>query len=261
MTGRDRIVLIVVVVAAVLGAGWILAVSPERKKANELSTQVAAAQTQLASAESKVSSARAAQSQYAAAYASIVNLGKAVPPSEEVPALIYQLQAASNEKDVHFSSISASSSGATASPSGASASSSAASGASASGSAASSTANASLTRLPFSFGFEGSYFDLEHLFNQLSDFATLTASGQLEVSGRLLTIQSVSLSPAGGPESGKSSSQLTGSITATAYVLPASQGLTGATSPSSANGATTSPASSATAASSPTSPAIVTAHP
>jgi hypothetical protein len=256
MTGRDRTVLLVVVVAAMLGAVWILAVSPERKKANELSTQVAAAQTQLASAEGMVSSARAAQAQYGAAYASIVNLGKAVPPSQEVPALIYQLQAASNEKDVHFSSITASA----ASASGASASASTGSSA-ARGSSGSSAASVDLSDLPFSFVFEGSYFDLEHLFSQLTKFATLTASGQLEVSGRLLTIQSVSLSQAGSSEPGKSANQLTGSITATAYMLPAGQGLTGAASPSSPSGAATSAASSTTPASAPTSPAIVTAHP
>ncbi len=95
MTGRDRIVLIGIVVIAILGATWMLGVSPERKKAAQLDTQVAEAQAQLASAESKVSSARAAQSQYATAYASLVSIGKAVPPGDEVPSLIEELSHAS----------------------------------------------------------------------------------------------------------------------------------------------------------------------
>ena len=49
-----------------------------------------------------MASARAAQSQYAAAYASVVNLGKAVPPSQEVPALIDQLAQATNQKNVEL---------------------------------------------------------------------------------------------------------------------------------------------------------------
>jgi hypothetical protein len=100
MTGRDRMVLIVISVVVVLGAAWMLVVSPERQQANKLAGQVAAAQAQVTAAESTVSSARAAQSQYAAAYASLVNIGKAVPPSDEVPALIDQLTQASNEKSV-----------------------------------------------------------------------------------------------------------------------------------------------------------------
>jgi Tfp pilus assembly protein PilO len=238
-------VLIAIVVVAVLGAGWMLVVSPERKKASELSTQVASAQTQLASAEGQVSSAHAAQARYSAAYASIVSLGKAVPPSEEVPSLIDELQRASSQKYVEFSSITSSVS----SGSSADASTSVSAGAS---------AGAGLSELPFTFIFEGSYFDLEHLFNQLTSFATVSASGEPQISGRLLTVQSVKLTPASS-ESSKDSGVLTGSITATAYEMPASQGLSSATG-SSASGSAT-PASSTTAAGSPTSPAIVRLNP
>jgi Tfp pilus assembly protein PilO len=238
MTGRDRIVLIGVVVVAVLAAAWMLVVSPERKQASQLSSEVAADQTQLASAEGKVASARAAQSQYAAAYSSIVSLGKAVPPSEEVPGLIDQLAQATHEKDVEFASI-------------------------ASGGAGGS-ASAGFTQLPFTFTFEGSYFDLEHLFGQLTDFATLGASGALEVNGRLLTIQGVRLAPAGVgscTEAAANAGKLTGSITATAYVLPASQGLTGTGGAASAAGAGATPAASTAAPSSTNAPAIVTVNP
>jgi Tfp pilus assembly protein PilO len=242
MTGRDRIVIIGVVVAVVLAAAWMLVVSPERKQASQLSGEVAADQAQLASAEGKVASARAAQSQYAAAYASIVSLGKAVPPSQEVPALIDQLAQASHKKNVEFASISSGSSG--------------------SSSASAGAAAGSFSNLPFTFTFEGSYFDLEHLFSQLTSFATLSASGDLQVNGRLLTIQSVKLSAASNSsEASKSASgELTGSITATAYVLPASQGLTGAGSgAAAATGAT--PASNTATGASSNAPAIVRVNP
>jgi Tfp pilus assembly protein PilO len=252
MTGRDRMVLIGIVVVAVLGAVWMLGVSPERQKASQLDTQVAAAQAQLASAEDKVSTARAAQSQYASAYASLVSIGKAVPPSDEVPSLIEELSQASNEKQVDFTSITNSSS------SGASTSSSTSS----SSSSSSSSSAAGISDEPFSFVFEGNYFDLEHLFSQLTAFATLDSAGTLEVNGRLLTIQSVRLAPASsGSEPGKNKGVLTGTITATAYVLPAAQGLTGATGSATPAGSAASPAASSTPASSPTSPAIVRVNP
>jgi hypothetical protein len=247
MTGRDRMVIIGVALVVVLGAAWMLVVSPERKQASKLNAQVAAAKAALSSAEGQVASARTAQSQYAAAYASVVSLGKAVPPSQEVPSLIYELTQASDQKNVGFSSIATTTSSAASTP------------ASASGASAAATG---FTQLPFTFVFEGSFFDLEHLFRQLTDFTTQSPSGALQVSGRLLTIQSVKLAPAttGTVQDKGAPSNLTGTITADAYVLPASQGLTAAATATSPAGATT-PASTTGAASSPTAPATVTVTP
>jgi Tfp pilus assembly protein PilO len=246
MTGRDRIVIMVIVVAVVLAGVWMEVVSPERKQVGELNSQVASAQSQLTAAEGKVADAKGAQSQYATAYAATVNLGKAVPPSQEVASLIDQLTQASNQRDVYFSSIANGTAGA---------------GTSSAGAAASATATAAgLTQLPFTFTFEGSYFDLEHLFNRLTDFTKLDGSGNIEVSGRLLTIRSVSLTPASSATSGTGkTSELTGAITAAAYVLPASQSLTGSATPASPTGAGTGTTSSST--SSPVSPAIVKVNP
>jgi hypothetical protein len=243
MTGRDRMVLIGVVVLVILGAAWVLVVSPERKQAKKLGAQVTEAQTQLASAESELTSARRAQSQYQTAYSSIVSLGKAVPPKEEVPSLIYQLERASNQKDVDFSSI---------------VSGAGSSGSSTSASTVAAAAPTGFTQMPFTFIFNGSFFDLDHLFQQLARFTQRTPSGDLQVSGRLLTIQSVKLAPGTSTGSTGKTEGLTGTITASAYVLPASQGLTG--TPSSATGATT-PASTTGASSSSTAPAIVRVNP
>jgi type IV pilus assembly PilO-like protein len=248
MTGRDRMVVIGLVVLAVLGAAWVLVVSPERKQASKLSAQVAESQNQLSSAESQLASAKTAQSQYETAYASIVSLGKAVPPSEEVPSLIDQLAQASNDKAVDFSSIVSSTGSATT--------------ATASAATTAAATPAAFTQMPFTFIFNGSFFDLDHLFQQLTDFTLQTSSGSLEVSGRLLTVQSVKLAPlntgSGAGSAGSASGQLTGTITATAYVLPASQGLTGSASPPAGS---TTPASSTGTSSSPTTPAIVRANP
>jgi hypothetical protein len=258
MTTRDRLMLIAMCTFVVLAAAWFGVVAPERDKASKLETRVSTASTQLSSAESELSNAKAAQTRYSAAYSSIVSLGKAVPPSQEIPSLVYQLAQASNRKNVDFSSIVAGAPGA----SGASGA-SAASGASSpspspsasSGSGAAATvpaATSSFTQMPFTFVFTGSFFDLEHLFGQLDRFTVHTASGQLQVSGRLLTIEGVRLAPlttTGTTPSGL----LTGTITATAYVLPANQTLTGGASPSSPAGAGSSSASAAA------TPAIVRA--
>jgi Tfp pilus assembly protein PilO len=253
MTTRDRTVLIAVVLVAALGAAWLLVVSPEREKASKLHGQIASAQAQLATAESQLTDARGAETKYSAAYEAVVNLGKAVPPSQEVPSLIYQISQASNQKRVDFASI------ATGTGSGSSTSSSASASAATAASGAATTASSAFTQLPFTFTFEGGFLQLERLFHQLDDFTTLTAPGHVAVSGRLLTVQSVKLAPADG--SGLTRTNvLSGTVTATAYVLPASQGLTaGASVASPVAGGATPAAASGT--SSPTTPAIVKATP
>jgi hypothetical protein len=252
MTNRDRFVLIAVSALAVLAAAWLLVVSPERKQAASLKTQVDTASAQLASAAGDVSHARADQARYAAAYASIVSLGKAVPAGQEVPSLVYQLAQASQQKHVDFSSIAAS------------AGSAGSSSATATTPVASTAASAGFTQMPFTFVFSGSFDDLYRLFQQLNRFTTRTSAGGLQVSGRLLTIQGAKLSPvtSGAPTGGaKRSEQLTGTITATAYVLPASQGLTGGASPASPAGTSTTPVSSPGAASAPSAPAVARVSP
>jgi Type II secretion system (T2SS), protein M len=249
MTGRDRIVLIGFSVLAVLAAVWLLAVSPERQEAAKLSAQVSAASAQLAAAEGQLASARSAQVKYTSAYASIVSLGKAVPPGQEVPSLVYQLDQASNQKQVEFSSITSSSGSGSSAP--------------ASASATPVAAATGFTAMPFTFVFNGSFVDLYHLFQQLNGFTVRTSSGDLQVTGRLLTIQSTKLAPVTSSGAGKGSAQqLTGTITATAYVLPATQGLTGGATATGPVGATTTQTASTTAgASSPTAPAVIKVNP
>jgi len=257
MSARDRTVVMVIAALGVLAAAWLLAVAPKREQAANLGGQVAAAQAQLATAQSQVASASAAQSQYAAAYTAIVRLGKAVPASQEVPSLIFQLAQASNRKNVEFASITNGSGGTGTGGTSAGGSSAGSSTSAAAGAGAS----AGFTQMPFTFVFNGNFADLYHLFQQLNRFTLRTASGALAVSGRLLTIQGVRLAPyageggsagagAGGSGRGAGSEQLSGAITATAYVLPAGQGLTGGATPAgpagggSASGQTASVSSS-----------------
>jgi hypothetical protein len=250
MTARDRGILIGLVSLALLAAAWFKLVAPEREKASKLAASVSAESAQLATAQSEVANAQGARGRYAAAYDSIVNLGKAVPPAQEVPSLIYQLDQASNQKQVEFNSIVTGGSSGSGSP--------VASGASGGtgASAASTTASSGFSQMPFTFVFNGSFFNLEHLFQQLNRFTQRSASGSLQVSGRLLTVQSVKLGPltsGAGAEAPKGA--LSGTITATAYVLPASQGLTAGASPAGPAGAT------AASSGSPTTPAIARVTP
>jgi len=242
MTGRDRIVIMVVGVIAVIGAVWVLAVSPERDKASKLTAQVDAAKTQLQTAEGELANAHSAQAQYAAAYTSVVRLGKAVPASQEVPSLMYQVAHASNKKNVEFASIVSGTGGSSSTPT-----------------AAAGVTPAGFTQMPFTFTFNGTFFDLEKLFHRMDRFTVRTTAGGLRVSGRLLTIQGVKLAPKteGNAKQTSTKVPLTGTVTATAYVLPASQGLTGGATPTSPSGGSGT-ATASTGSSSPVPTASVT---
>jgi Tfp pilus assembly protein PilO len=237
MTSRDRLVAMAVAILAVLGGGWLFILSPESKKAASLQSEIATAATQLATAESQLAGARAAQARYSSEYATIVRLGKAVPPTREMPSLVYELAQASEDKHVDLSSITY---GTTGTP----------------GSTPSAPAAVSgFTQLPLSFGFSGGFGDLYNLFKALDALALRTPSGGLQVNGRLLTIQSVKLAPSSS-EAGKTGSPLlSGTITATAYVLPASQTLTGGATAAAPSGASPASASSR-GATAPTAPAL-----
>jgi hypothetical protein len=242
MTTRDRIVVMVIAVAVVAIGGWMLVVSPKRKEVKTYEQQVASAQTQLSKADSELSGAKAAQAQYATSYAAVVRLGKAVPPSQEVASLIYELEQSSDQHSVGFNSIAYGSGGGSSSSTAA---------------PAASATPASFTAMPFNFVFYGGFFSLEHLFRGLTEFTTHGSDGSLQVSGRLLTIQSVKLAPEGATVG--RAPKLTGDVTATAYVLPAGQTLTGGATPATPAGSA-SPASTG-AAGATTAPAVARVTP
>lgn len=250
MTARDRLMLVgMVALLALLGA-WFLAVAPERERASKVSAEVETARQQLATAETQADDASNARARYSSAYASLVSLGQAVPAEPETPALIYMLDRASHRRDVQFSSIV----NGTTSSGGTSTTSTAATPATA-------NTSAGFAQQPFTFVFEGSFVDLYKLLDQLEGFTVQTTAGTLNVKGRLLTIDGVSLVPGGEGQNSSGASkpgsrQLSGSITATAYVLPTGQSaLAGATSAGPGGTSAAASATSSPPSGSATSPA------
>lgn len=250
MTGRDRLMLMAMVALAILVGGYLMVVAPERKKASSLSAEVLAAGQQLQSAETEATEATSARSHYATAYASLVSLGPAVPATGETPSLVYALASVTHERNVEFESIgnSSGSSGSAASTASHAASPSAA-------------AVATFSQEPFTFNFSGSFIDLYKLLGQLEGFTNQTASGSLQVNGRLLTIDGVQLA---GGEAGSGTAKdgskggLKVTVTATAYVLPAGQSTLAGASPTAPSGVTPTSTGSG---SSPTSAAVIKAGP
>lgn len=216
MTVRDRTVLVVVLAVAALAAGWLLVVQPKRATAAKLGASVQAEQAQLNTVEAKVAADEQARAAFPADYAEIAQLGEAVPQDDEVPSLIYELQSAAKASHVDFQGLQVTESGS-----------------STTGTSSGTTGTAS-TALPpgvsdtgsgfgaeqFSFTFNGDFFNLSDFLGRLESFVVANGS-TVRVSGRLMTLNALALGPAphGGPN-------MVANVSATTYLLPASQGLT-----------------------------------
>lgn len=240
MTGRDRMVIIVVLTLGAIVAGWLMVVSPKRSQASALGGQIASVQSQLDSARSEVAAGESARTAFAGQYAQLARLGEAVPPSDDVPSLIYQVQNAAQAARVSLrsleltpgsSSTSSTSSTTTSSPSSSTSSSSTLPPGAAVGAAG-------LPTDQFTFTLTGNFFSLANFFDRIQKFVVGSGS-RLLISGRLMTINAISLAPGatGFP-------QITANVSATTYIDPATQGPTdGATSAGPATSASTPQAS------------------
>ena len=99
MTARDRIVALVVGAVALLGAFWFLALSPKRKDAADLGAKITAAQQRLDTARQSVATAHAPpRSATTSTTRRSRKLGKAVPADDDVASLVYQLNHVSQRR-------------------------------------------------------------------------------------------------------------------------------------------------------------------
>jgi hypothetical protein len=242
MSGRDRIVLAIVLALAAVAGSWLLVIQPQRDQASKLGKQVSAAEAQLASERALVAQDEAARNSFASSYTQLARLGEAVPTDDNVPSLIYELQGAASATGVDFRSLTLQSSSGSSTPP-PSTPASGKSGASTTGSTAApgsaQAASALVGGLPpgasigpagfpeeqFAFTFQGNFFHLANFFKRLDNFV-VTTNKRVSVSGRLMTLNAFSLGPApqGFPA-------ITASISATTYLVPSSQGLLAGASP------------------------------
>jgi hypothetical protein len=286
VTGRDRIVLLVLLGAALLAGFWFTQIAPKRETLKTLDADIATQRKRLDQARATETQATAAKRRYDSDYATVARLGKAVPVDDNVPSLVYQLESAAKGAKVDFRSLKLNASGggapaptpapapaASGSSAGASSGSSSGSSGSASGSSSGSSGSASgsspgssgtataaggtpaatqaaaatlppgasvgpagFPTMPFTFVFDGSFFSMEKFLRNVDGF-TRVRGEQLSVSGRLLSIDGFSLtaSRSGFP-------RVKATLAATAYLLPADEGLTAGATPAGPTPAAGTPA-------------------
>lgn len=209
-----RTALAVLFVIAVAAAFWLVLLSPKRDKANELKNQAATLTSELETAHAQEQEGLAAKKGFAADYAKLVQLGKAVPNDAATSSLLVELEALGTLSRTSFKGITLSGEGgeetvegseelpplgAKPGPSG-------------------------FLAMPYALEFEGGFFDVASFIHKL-DSLVKTKSGEVDARGRLVMIDGFELSP-NGESAGSSNGSLVAHFTVNTYVTPPGQGLT-----------------------------------
>lgn len=244
MSSSSRLIVSILLVAALGIAFWMLALGPKREEADELAAQVGQLRVTLSEAENKATEAAAARREFPEDYEQLVLLGQAVPAGDETASLLVELNHVATSAGVKFQSIELSGEGEAAPASEAVAppatpSSSATSGAvPASATTPPTEAAASvmplgasigpagLAKMPYSLTFTGDFFDFADFIEKINSLVD-TSNGKVAVDGRLVTLDGFALS--GTPEGGFK--RLNATFAVTTYLVPPSQGITAGASP------------------------------
>ncbi len=222
MTENTKIALAVVVMIALAGAFWLLLLSPKRDEANQLSEQITGLTAEVTSARQEAATALVAKKNFAADYRQLVELGAAVPAEAATPSLLIQLNGLSDRAKTSFQSI------ALGSVSGGAAGAESGEGA-AELPLGASAGPSGFAAMPYTLDFEGGFFDITKFINSIDGLVTTSNSGKVDAHGRLVTIDSFSLTPvgsSGGKKSSGSSDKLSANFAVSTYVTPPGQGLT-----------------------------------
>lgn len=252
LTARDRKVVMVIVPVLLVAAYWFLLLSPKWDEAAAAGEELTKQEQRRDAALVKLRGLEASRQSFAADYASVVRLGKAVPTSTDMASLMVQLDRAAGGAGVDFSSVKAgerqTGASASAGPSGGGAGKGSATSTSTSssagggqgggvpvgggGGAPGSTSPGSaptpalgLDTVPLQFMFRGSYFRLADLLHEAKRFVYLADDDSVQVRGRLVTIDGFKLTI----EQDKPG--ITAEITSTVYLSPEAQGPTAGASP------------------------------
>jgi Tfp pilus assembly protein PilO len=240
---RPIIGILLVVAAAI--AFWTLALSPKRSEAEKLNTQIETLDASVASARSELAQATAARRTFPTAYHRLVELGQAVPATDETPSLLVELELLAVKSGVSFQTITLEGSGepAAAAPTEATSTTTGESASSTGTPAAevvpateveasllplgASIGTAGLAVMPYSMNFSGSFFGIAKFIGKVDDLVE-SGKAKMLVDGRLLTINGFSLTSGSAEGAG---TELQATFSVTTYLTPPGQGITAGATP------------------------------
>lgn len=259
MSTTNRLIVSILVIAALAIGFWIALLGPKREEASELGSQVEALRLSLSEAEAKAARAEQAKRAFPDDYRKLVALGQAVPASDDTSSLLVELNRVAERSEIVFDSLLLTGTGEApapvstapaepAAPEGQAGSDSGAVPAAATVPATevaaatmplgASIGPAGLAVMPYTLTFSGTFFEIADFIEGVDSMVRAKGS-KVGVNGRLITLDGFALSA--DPE--RDFPNLDASFSVTTYLTPPSQGVTAGATPSSPPPATSAPAS------------------
>jgi len=283
MSDRDKKVVLVLIPVLLLLGYWFLLLAPKRDEAAKIADKLPAARTVAEDSEATQASLEGSRASFSADYAELIRLGKAVPPSLDMPSLIVQLDQAARSTGITFTSITRSEALAPAAAPVAPAEPPAASGAGqtaqsaeqgvtaaqpaapAEGEAppaagapadpsaapagqAAATTLPGLQTVPLELTFSGGFFELADLLHRIKRFVRV-ANDRVLVRGRLMTVEGLKFETVDTDE-------LKVTMSANIYLVPVDQGVTAGATPAGPAGAPAAPPAGTAAGVAPPAAAV-----
>jgi Tfp pilus assembly protein PilO len=189
MSRRARYILVGIGLLVVAALCWFFLLSPLRGQIADTETQIEDQRDQISLAKTALAQAEGTRDEGRRNQARLLELSKMVPPSEELPSLLLQLQDLADQSGIDFIAVTP-------------------------GEPRAVESSGGYMILPLQLQFSGTYFDV-------SDFA-YRAEQMVAGPGRLLALNSVALSPGGGVAGGGgagASPELGVSVSLYAFIL------------------------------------------
>jgi hypothetical protein len=242
MTASNRVIVAMVIVAALAVGFWMLLLSPKRSEIAKLDNEVTQQRESLSLHLEEAQRGREAEQVFPQEYQQLVVLGKAAPADDDTASLLVQLDRIAGRAHLRFQTfeLSATGEGTTSEEAPAEVPAEGEGSASPTEVAAStlplgaSIGPAGLAVMPYRLTFEGSFFHIADFIDGL-DSLVETQNAKVEVSGRLITVNGFSLKP----DENRGLPYLTGEFTVTTFLVPPAQGVTGGATPTSPEPSTT----------------------
>ncbi len=105
LSDRDRKLALVIIPIVLLVAYWFLLLAPKREASASASKDLSDQTQRLEQARTAANTARQAKTNFAADYAEIVRLGKAIPAGVDMPSLVVQLDRAAAGTGIRFTRV------------------------------------------------------------------------------------------------------------------------------------------------------------
>jgi Tfp pilus assembly protein PilO len=228
MSASSRVIVAMVAAVVLVGAFWILILSPKRQEASDLGATATELQATLAQHEVEVSEALAAKKGFSDDYEQLVVLGKAVPAEDDTASLLVALNQIAHGAHVRFQEIKLEGGGEGEAPAPTavgleSAPTEVAASLLPLGAA---VGPAGLAVMPYNLKFTGDFSHVSDFIKGLDQLVRTTDSG-VSVDGRLITVDGFSLASA----QGQTFPHLEANFSVTAFLTPPSQGVTAGATP------------------------------